>query len=121
MEQVVENVDIADRAVPGMLTSEDQALYDKVREVYNELKPVPCTGCRGCMPCPQGIDVPRIFELYNDAIMYGDDETARSIYRIERHRIDDCNECGACANACGREIAIMDWLKKARKLLAEND
>jgi len=71
------------------------------------------------MPCPEGIDVPRIFELYNDAVMYDDIETARSLYRIERHNIDGCTECGACAKACGLRIAILDWLKKAHQLLAE--
>jgi predicted aldo/keto reductase-like oxidoreductase len=121
MEQVAENTALAGSAEPDSLTVPEQVLVGRVRDAYRKLRPVPCTGCRGCMPCPQGIDVPRIFELYNDAIMYGDDETARSIYRIERHRIDDCNECGNCVNACGRKIDILDWLKKARKLLAEND
>ena len=73
------------------------------------------------MPCPQGIDVPRIFELYNDAIMYGDIETVRSIYFVEQHRIDSCTECDSCVDACGREIAIVDWLKKAKELFTEHE
>jgi predicted aldo/keto reductase-like oxidoreductase len=72
------------------------------------------------MPCGQGIDVPRIFELYNDAMMYDDIDTARSIYRLESHNIADCNECGDCANACGLKIPILEWLRKARQALVEN-
>jgi predicted aldo/keto reductase-like oxidoreductase len=64
------------------------------------------------MPCPRGIDVPRIFELYNDAVMYDDIETARSIYHEEGHDIGSCNGCGLCEETCGRNIAITDWLKK---------
>jgi len=110
MEQVKENIALADSAQADSLTVVDEVLISRVREAYRKLKPIPCTTCRGCMPCPQGIDVPRLFELYNDAVIYGDMETAGSIYRREKHRIDDCTDCGICV--CGREIAIMDWLKK---------
>jgi len=121
MEQVIENVALADRAEPDSLTVPEEVLISQVREAYRKLCPIPCTACRGCMPCPEGIDVPRIFELYNDAIMYGDVKTARSIYSIEQHRIDSCTECGVCMNTCGRRIDILDWLKAARKLLAEHE
>ncbi len=117
MEQVIENVTLADSAEPGSLTVVEQVLISQVRDAYLKLKPIPCTSCRGCMPCPLGIDVPRIFELYNDAIMYDDVERVRFIYNLEGHRVDICNECGACANACGRKIAILDWLKIAKRLL----
>jgi len=121
MEQVAANVALAGSAEPDSLTVPEEVLVSRVRDAYRKLRPIPCTACRGCMPCPEGIDVLRIFELYNDAVMYDDIETARSLYRIERHDIDSCNECGACAKACGLRIAIPDWLKKAHQLLAEND
>ena len=119
--QVAENVALADVAEPDSLTVAEEVLISRVREAYRKLSPIPCTTCRGCMPCPQGIDVPRLFEIYNDAIMYGDIETARAIYRAEKHDIDSCTECGICVDACGREIDILDWLKKAHKLLTEAD
>ncbi len=119
MEQVTANVALAGSAEPDSLTVMEEVLISQVRDAYRKLRPIPCTACRGCMPCPEGIDVPRIFEIYNDAIMYDDIETARSLYRIERHNIDGCTECGACAKACGLRIAIPDWLKKAHQLLAE--
>ena len=121
IEQVVANVALVDSAEPDSLTVPEQVLISQVREAYRKLRPIPCTACRGCMPCPQGIDVPRIFELYNDAIMYGDTETSRSIYRSEQHCTDSCNECGSCANTCGRRIAILDWLKTVSQLLAEHE
>ncbi len=110
MEQVKENLALADSAQADSLTVADEVLISRVRDAYRKLRPIPCTTCRGCMPCPQGIDVPRLFELYNDAVIYGDMETAADIYRREKHRIDDCTECGICV--CGREIPITDWLKK---------
>lgn len=110
MEQVKANLALADDAQADSLSVADEVLISRVREAYRRLKPIPCTSCRGCMPCPQGIDVPRLFELYNDAIMFDDMETARAIYRREGHRLDDCIFCGVCV--CGRGIAIMDWLEK---------
>jgi predicted aldo/keto reductase-like oxidoreductase len=121
MEQVAENVALADSVEPDKLTVPEELLISQVRDAYRNLRPIPCTACRICMPCPQDIDVPRIFELYNDAIMYGDSGTAQSIYRIENHRLDSCTECDACTNACGRNLAVLDWLKKARQLLAADD
>jgi predicted aldo/keto reductase-like oxidoreductase len=114
LEQVKANTTLADSAVADSFTVPEELVISRVRDAYRALKPIPCTACRGCMPCPQGIDIPRIFEIYNDAVMYDDIDTARSIYRLERHSIDNCNECGACTNACGREIPIPDWLKRVR-------
>src|SRR4030042_196204 len=120
LEQVKANAALADSAVADSFTVPEELVISRVRDAYRALRPISCTACRGCMPCPQGIDVPRIFEIYNDAVMYGDAATARSIYRLERHLIDNCNECGACANACGRRIPILDWLKKDRELLEKS-
>jgi len=116
MEQVKENVALADKAKPDGLTMAEEVLIARVRDAYRKLKPIPCTTCYGCMPCPLGVDVPRLFELYNDAAMYDDMETARSIYRREKHDIDSCNQCGLCV--CGREIPILDWLEKLSEALA---
>ena len=121
MEQVAENVALADSVEPENLTVPEELLISRVRDAYRNLRPVPCTACRICMPCPQDIDVPRIFELYNDAIMYGDSGTARSIYRLENHCLDICTECGICENACGMKLPLLDWLKKARRLLLADD
>ena len=70
------------------------------------------------MPCPVNIDIPRIFEIYNDAIMYGDIETAQSIFSNEKRRIDICTECGSCESLCGRRLPILEFLRAAHQLLA---
>jgi len=121
MEQVKANIALADSIEPERMTVPEELLINQVRDAYRNLRPIPCTACRICMPCPEGIDVPRIFELYNDAIMYGDTATARSIYRLEGHHLDNCNECGTCENACGRKLPLLDWLRKAHQLLVEDD
>jgi predicted aldo/keto reductase-like oxidoreductase len=118
MKQVVENVALSESAEPDSLTVQELVLISRVREAYRKLRPIPCPTCRCCMPCPQGIDVPRIFELYNDAMIYRDIKTAQSIYHAEQHAADCCNECGACVNGCPKKIAIPEWLKTAHQLIS---
>jgi len=122
MEHVVENVAIADRSGPGTLTADELGLIDQVREAYRQLSPVPCTSCGYCMPCSSGVEIRRIFELYNDAIMYDDLATAQRIYGVpmllrEEQRADQCTECGECVDACPQDIPIPEWLQKAHVLL----
>jgi predicted aldo/keto reductase-like oxidoreductase len=121
MEQVVENVDLADSARPGVFGPEELALIDRVREAYKGLIPIPCTSCKYCMPCSSGVEIPEIFEMYNDAITYGDTREARWRYRQfinEEQRADRCTKCGECADVCPQQIDIPGWLEKAHALLA---
>ena len=99
MDDVAEDVALADRAEPECLTVQEEVLVSRVREAYRTLRPVNCPSCRACMPCPQGIDVPRIFEIYNGAFMYGDVALGRSIYRDEGHDAGACTKCGTCERA----------------------
>ena len=126
MEQVVENVDIASRSGPGKLTTNELELIGRAREAYRGLSPVPCTSCGYCMPCPGGVDIPRIFQIYNESIMYDDPRTGRFRYRgpggpKEEERADQCTECGDCLEACPQEIPIPDWLKKSHELLGPRE
>ncbi|OGN90410.1 MAG: hypothetical protein A2Z70_00950 [Chloroflexi bacterium RBG_13_48_17] len=118
LEQVNANLALADNVAADSFSVPEELVISRVREAYRTLKPLPCTACRGCMPCPQDIDVPRIFEIYNDAVMYDDAGTAKSIYRLEKHDIDSCNQCGKCVDTCGFGYPIPEWLKQARQTLA---
>jgi len=120
MEQVMENVALADSARAGILSSEELALIDWVREAYKGLIPIPCTDCRYCMPCSSGVEIPSIFELYNDAMVYEDPGAPRWRYRQlkEEERADRCTRCGDCTDVCPQEIDIPEWLEKAHTFLA---
>jgi len=122
MEQVAENVAVADNSGPGTLTTGELALIGKVRKACRGLTPVPCTDCRYCMPCPNGVEIPRIFRIYNDAVMWDDPRTGRFLYRgsgelKEEQRADQCHDCRECVEACPQDVPIPEWLKKAHALL----
>jgi predicted aldo/keto reductase-like oxidoreductase len=125
MEQVVENVALADRSGPGKLTEEELKLYGRVREAYRGLIPIPCTACRYCQPCPNGVEISAIFEIYNEAAMYEDFRGGKFRYNggprpfKPEQKADNCQECGQCLEACPQKIEIPDWLKKAHAALKE--
>lgn len=113
LSQLEEDIDTADGAEADGLNIEDLMLISSVRDNYHKLKPIRCTACATCMPCPQNINVPRIFELYNDAVLYSNARKPQFTYKIEQHDITGCIECGICEKRCPRKIAIVDYLKKA--------
>lgn len=121
MEQVEENVASAGRSGAGTLTGEELALVDRVREAYRELCAIPCTACEYCLPCPSGVNIPGIFEIYNDLLMYGDEQRAKMFYSWidEKERADLCIECGECLEKCPQHIEIPDWLKKVHEVLCQ--
>jgi hypothetical protein len=121
MDQVVQNVAIAGRSGAGTLSEKDLKLIDKVQQAYKGLTPIPCTDCKYCQPCPHGVDIPRVFQSYNDATIYEDYTTARRMYNSPfmkpESRADKCEDCGECLEKCPQHIAIPDWLKKAHEAL----
>jgi predicted aldo/keto reductase-like oxidoreductase len=123
LAQVQENVAIAERSGINILTEEELHLISRVQKAYLKLNPIPCTGCRYCMPCPHGVEIPHIFSLYNDILMY-DAMRARFQYSIgdlkDGQRADNCQQCGECLNKCPQKFNVPEWLKKAHSLLGSD-
>jgi len=119
LDQVEQNIASASESGPGTLTDAELALFDRVRGKYRELARIPCTDCRYCLPCPSGVNIPRVFEIYNEARIYGDEEAARGAYTWldEKERAHLCVECGECLEKCPQQIEIPDWLAKAHEVL----
>ena len=128
MGQVIENVASAEHSQPNNLTADELALIERVREAYLSLNQVSCTACRYCMPCPNGVDIPRIFELYNDAIIYGDSRHPRWAYSVNspgiliaESRADKCIKCDQCLEKCPQKLPIPELLEKAHAYLTSKD
>ena len=120
MQQVYENLASADRAAAGALSVEELTLVDKVREEYRRLAPVPCTNCKYCMPCPNGVEIADILKYYNDALIYDNLRAPRFLYGTlsKDKQADNCVECFECEEKCPQGIPIAEQLKKAHDLLA---
>jgi len=121
-EQVRENCRIAHEAEAHALTGQELELITRVREAFSHRLRVPCTGCGYCTPCPSGVNIPRIFGLYNDRFMFGDKRYPHLMYTMSTNRAeqaDNCQECGECEEVCPQGIEVVRELKKAHEVLVE--
>ena len=119
IQQVIENLDSADCSSAGMLSDEELILVDKIREEYRRLIPVPCTNCKYCMPCPNGVEIADILRFYNDANIYDNPRAPRFLYGSlpKDKQADNCVECFECEEKCPQGIPISEHLKKAHAWL----
>jgi predicted aldo/keto reductase-like oxidoreductase len=126
LEQVQQNLASADTSGVGTLSPEELDLVARVQEAYKGLDSIPCTKCAYCMPCPNGVNIPRNFELYNQATVYGNESLAKSLYNYhmpEAERAGACIACGECEEKCPQQIEISDWMERVheRLLVKEGD
>ena len=120
MEQVEQNLRSASRSGVGSLSDEDHETINRVQKAWSGLAPVPCTGCEYCLPCPNGVEIPRIFKLYNESVMYDRQGRGQNAYQndfTDDQRADMCVECGQCEDLCPQSIQIIQKLKDAHSYL----
>jgi hypothetical protein len=110
-------LELADQAEPRSLSVRELTALNRVRDHYAKTRPIPCTACRTCMPCSEGVDIPRILDLWSDASVYGGVENARATYLMEQHQASDCTACGTCEDACPWDIPIIRQLERAHHVL----
>lgn len=122
-EHVKNNLKYAENAQPGMITPEDLKLFDKVRIEYKKLRPIPCTECRYCLPCPQGVAIPWNFNLYNEGVMYDAAPAVRGQFKFmpEEKRADKCTACDECLEKCPQQIEISKWMPEVHRVLGEGE
>ena len=120
-EQIKENIDIVKDAEPNSLTAVELALFDRAREVYRSKLKIDCTSCAYCMPCPNGVDIPSNFQLYNEIFLSDDKEFSPFFYNNMMDKSQqgaNCIECGECMEKCPQKIDIIKELKEAVKILS---
>jgi predicted aldo/keto reductase-like oxidoreductase len=120
MDQVRQNVAVANTALAGSLTKAELSLYSKVKKELEKRSIIPCTGCRYCVPCPHGVNIPECFDMFNRGHIYEDKEEAGQLYTAflggffdgTPHYASVCQECGECEEKCPQSLPIREHLKK---------
>jgi predicted aldo/keto reductase-like oxidoreductase len=127
MEQVVENIACAEQGKAGSLSKDDLAVIANVKKTLAERVKIPCTGCRYCTPCENGVGIPECFEFYNQAHIYDAKEHAGGIYGWALSGIfggipayaSCCTECGACEEKCPQGLPIRKHLKEVAEFFGK--
>jgi predicted aldo/keto reductase-like oxidoreductase len=73
------------------------------------------------MPCPNGVDIPGNFALFNTAVMYSSFADARRRYgrRPAGSRASACIQCRECEELCPQDIPISEWMPVVHEVLGE--
>lgn len=120
MQQVEENLASAAKSNPCALEAEELAVIGAVRDQIRQLSPIPCTKCEYCLPCPNGVNIPRNFEVYNEGVMYNDPDGARRAYKMwisDDSKAANCIQCQECESKCPQKIAISTWMPVVEEVL----
>lgn len=129
-KHIEENLWVADRAYPNSLTEAELQLVKRAERKYRELMKAGCTGCRYCMPCPEGVNIPVCFELYNNLHMSGNADEAKFLYVVmlgvtlsvgEPAFASQCVQCGKCLEKCPQHLEIPTILDSVVEELEGSD
>jgi hypothetical protein len=123
LPQVQENIRAAGASGAGTLTPAELELFPQVRDIINGLGPIPCTYCEYCLPCPNGVNIPRNFDVYNQVAMYDALEDRRFEYKRwipDPEKAAACIQCDECLSKCPQQIPISSWLPVVEDVLGLN-
>jgi uncharacterized protein len=113
IDQVKENIALADKSRVGSFLASDFEVVQTMRATYRERTAIPCTKCNYCMPCPNGVNIPNNFDLYNGAHMHEDFASSRFVYNTfvpPKERASGCTQCRVCEGLCPQQIPISEWM-----------
>lgn len=120
LQQLEDNVATMTHFEP--MNEQELAAIDRVIEEIRKVNEIPCTGCRYCMDCPMGVDIPEIFSIYSQYKIFGKEKAFVQDYEeVVEHGngAEHCVRCMACTTKCPQMIAIPDKLEMIAKLYAQ--
>ena len=97
--------------------------WEQLGEAMEQLKKFSelyCTGCRYCQPCPAGIEIPKIFNMYTYYNVYGLKAHAQKMY--DKYVADGgklkeaCKDCGFCERRCPQHLQIRSELERVEAI-----
>ena len=119
MEQIKANIAIFEEDKP-LTATEMEALLAIAKEMTQKIA-LPCTACHYCVShCPQGLDIPRLLELYNEHCFTGGGFIApMALAAVPEDKLPGaCLGCRSCEAVCPQQIkiseAMADFAQKLR-------
>lgn len=99
------------------LSKQEQEKVEQVAQALHSRVQNGCTGCKYCMPCPAGVNIPGSFQVWNEYHVYQNEQDTKNSWTREipqEARPENCIKCGKCERVCPQKIAIRDDLAKVQ-------
>ncbi len=125
LEQVRDNIKTMSDFHP--LSQDD---YDTINTALAKFRlsgKIPCTACRYCMDCPSGVDIPKVFAIYNRYHHCGTGPDERFLFDFEYQvlgkdkQAENCINCGVCVSNCPQAIDIPQWMHQVGEFVAMSE
>jgi predicted aldo/keto reductase-like oxidoreductase len=121
MAQTDDNVRTALAWEDGVFGKEEAAAVEGAVSFFRDRLKVDCTACGYCMPCSEGIDIPKNLNFYNQYHLFDAGEArdrCRFFYGIQvspPERAERCTSCGKCVEKCPQHISVPDVMKRVEE------
>nr|WP_296439262.1 aldo/keto reductase [uncultured Acetatifactor sp.] len=122
MEQVEDNLKTFESFKP-LSPEESKTIEDIVALIKGRVQNG-CTGCRYCMPCPAGVDIPGNFRVWNTYHMYQNYNMVKGNWERglgDEKQAKNCVKCGKCEKACPQKLHIREDLEKVQADLEKKE
>ena len=117
-EQLLDNINTFADLQP--ISDDEQAVLDKAAEILKAIPSITCTSCRYCVDsCPSLIHIPKMFDIYNNYLVYNTIANLDSEYRMWTRnggKAGDCTSCRVCESICTQKLEISDKMAKISEL-----
>jgi predicted aldo/keto reductase-like oxidoreductase len=124
LEQVEDNVKTLTGFHP--LNESEREVLARAATAYRASGFIPCTGCRYCIPCPSGVDIPGVFASYNRyrASLVENSSMAAVIFQMTygalapSEQAHNCTACNQCRTRCPQGIDVPQGIKETADFAA---
>ena len=117
-DQLTDNLATFARFEP--LTAAETAAVEQTAAFLHSRIKVGCTGCRYCMPCPMGVDIPDNFGIWNKLGMFGQPDAVKQQWAAhfpDAEKASHCARCGKCEGVCPQKLPIRASLAQLQQEL----
>ena len=115
MEQVEDNLKTFSEFKP--LSGREASVIEEIVDMIKGRVQNGCTGCRYCMPCPAGVNIPECFSVWNTYHMYQNYNMVKWKWENgigEAAQAKNCIKCGKCEALCPQKLSIREDLARAQ-------
>lgn len=120
MEQLEDNIKTMDDF--HAISVEEYTVIKEAAMAFRASGTIPCTGCRYCMDCPAGVDIPGVFSIYNHYRSRGKLVDFKNSYRslFESQQAHNCIGCRRCTYHCPQKIDIPGYMHEIAEFAEKN-